>query len=82
VLAPMMMFGCALLSVERPESISDSASGRADQSAGIRQRRAARRAGATVFPHIDTAVVLGALLAIDAGLLFLGLKNSTIKRMS
>jgi ABC-2 type transport system permease protein len=81
VLAPMMMFGCAYYpwSALSPFPILQVAvliNPLVYASEGL------RGALAPQFPHIDTAVVLGALLAIDAGLLFLGLKKFHNKAVS
>jgi ABC-2 type transport system permease protein len=81
VLAPMMMFGCAYYpwSALSPFPILQVAvliNPLVYASEGL------RGALAPQFPHIDTAVVLGALLAIDAGLLFVGLKKFHNKAVS
>jgi ABC-2 type transport system permease protein len=81
VLAPMMMFGCAYYpwSALSPFPILQVAvliNPLVYASEGL------RGALAPQFPHINTAVVLGALLAIDAGLLFVGLKKFHNKAVS
>jgi ABC-2 type transport system permease protein len=81
VLAPMMMFGCAYYpwSALSPFPILQVAvliNPLVYASEGL------RGALAPQFPHIDTAVVLGALLAIDAGLLFVGLRKFHNKAVS
>ena len=48
VLAPMIMFGCTYYPWSALNTFPDAAEGRADQSAGLCQRRTARHAGAAV----------------------------------
>jgi ABC-2 type transport system permease protein len=81
VLAPMMMFGCAYYPWSALASfpilqIAVLINPLVYASEGLR--------GALVpqVPHIDTGLVIGALLSIDLGLLYLGLKKFRQKAVS
>ena len=81
VLAPMMMFGCAYypwsaLSTFPILQYAVLVNPLVYASEGL------RGALAPQFPHIDTVVVIGALAAIDIGLLYLGLKKFENKAVS
>jgi len=81
VIAPMIMFACAYY----PGSALSSfpilqyavlINPLVYASEGLRGSLAPQ------FPHIDTLVVIGALVVIDAGLLYLGLKKFHQKAVS
>ena len=81
VLAPMMMFGCAYypwssLSAFPVLQVAVLANPLVYASEGL------RGALAPQFPHIDTLLVIGALVLIDGLLLFLGLKKFQNKAVS
>jgi ABC-2 type transport system permease protein len=81
VLAPMMMFGCAYypwssLSAFPVLQVAVLANPLVYASEGL------RGALAPQFPHIPTLVVIGALVAIDGLLLFLGLRKFQNKAVS
>jgi ABC-2 type transport system permease protein len=81
VLAPMMMFGCAYYPWSALESfpvlhLAVLVNPLVYASEGLR--------GALVpqVPHMNTMMVIGALSAIDLGILFLGLKKFRQKAVS
>jgi len=81
VLAPMMMFGCAYypwssLSAFPVLQVAVLINPLVYASEGL------RGALAPQFPHISTLIVIGALVAIDGLLLFLGLKKFQSKAVS
>ena len=81
VLAPMMMFGCAYypwssLSAFPVLQVAVLINPLVYASEGL------RGALAPQFPHIDTLLVIAALVAIDALLLFVGLKKFQNKAVS
>ena len=81
VLAPMLMFGCAYypwssLSAFPILQMAVLVNPLVYASEGL------RGALAPQFPHINTLVVLGALVAIDALLLLLGLRKFQNKAVS
>jgi len=81
VIAPMMMFGCAYYPWSALSSFpilqyAVLINPLVYASEGLRGSLAPQ------FPHIDTLVVIGALVVIDAGLLYLGLKKFHQKAVS
>lgn len=81
VLAPMMMFGCAYYPWSALSSFpilqyAVLINPLVYASEGLRGTLAPQ------FPHIDTSIVIVALAAIDAGLLYLGLKKFHQKAVS
>jgi len=81
VLAPMIMFGCALLPVERPEGLSGAANPVLVNPL-VYASEGLRGALAPQAPHMSMAVVLGALLFIDVVLLAAGLNRFHHKAVS